>query len=297
MNMAYSNNPNLPHVRKQAVLLVRRGWSRRKVARYLGYSHSSVVRWTQRAQEEYLDGRQPIPTRSSRPRSHPKQLSEEVVAAIVAERLKHGRCSEVIYEDLKERGVLVSLSSVKRTLARHELLKTKKYHRQRIVVPRPLPSAPGVLVQADTIHYLDWQTGKRFYVYTLIDVCSRWAYAELHQKLRSSIALDFVLRAQAKAGFSFKVLQTDNGPEFAVWFRTMLASKGVTLRHIRVRKPNDNAHIERFNRTLQEECLGKYATWQIAAGKDLNGYLDYYNTQRRHMGLNMKRPIQVVQSY
>lgn len=292
--MAYTTNPQLPRLRMQAVLMVRRGASTREAARYFGYNQSTVARWVRRANAEYLTGSENLPTRLSRPKSHPKQLKPEVVAAIVAERLKHGRCSEVIYEDLKERGVQVSLSSIKRTLARHELLKTKKYHRQRVVVPRPLPTAPGVLVQADTIHYLDWQTHERFYVYTLIDVYSRWTYAELHQKLRSTTALDFVLRAQAKAGVAFQVLQTDNGPEFAVWFRTMLNSKGVVLRHSRVRKPNDNAHIERFNRTIQEECIGRYATWQIAKAKDLPAYLNYYNTERRHMGLKMKRPAELL---
>ncbi len=295
--MSYSNNPNLPRVRMEAVKLVRKGWSRRKVARYLGYSHSSVVRWTQRVEKEYLHVNGGVPTRSSRPKSHPNQLSPETIASIVAERLKHGRCSEVIYEDLKEQGITVSLSSIKRTLSRHELLKTKRYHRQKIRVARPLPIAPGVLVQADTIHYLDWQTNDRFYVYTLIDVCSRWAYAELHPKLRSNIALDFVLRAQKRAGFRFELLQTDNGPEFAVWFRTMLASHDVILRHSRVRTPNDNAHIERFNRTLQDELLGKYSTWNLAKDKDLTAYLSYYNNERRHMGIDMKRPQQVVQSY
>jgi transposase InsO family protein len=292
--MAYTTNPKLPRLRMQAVLMVRRGASTHRAARYFGYNQSTVARWVKRADVGLLKGSENLPTRSSKPKSHPKQLSKEVVATIVAERLKHGRCSEVIYADLKERGVAVSLSSVKRTLARQELLKTKKYRRQRLVVPRPLPSAPGVLVQADTIHYLDWQTHERFYVYTLIDVHSRWAYAELHQKLRSATALDFVLRAQAKAGFSFQVLQTDNGPEFAVWFRTMLSSKGVILRHSRVRKPNDNAHVERFNRTLQEECIGKYATWEIAKAKDLPSYLNYYNTERRHMGLHMKRPAELL---
>lgn len=293
--MAYTSNPNLPQVRRRAILLVKQGWSHRKVGRYLGYDHATIGRWVTRAKEEYLDGRQPIPTKSSKPKSHPKALSQEVVDAIVAERLKHGRCAEVVYEDLKEQGFTMSLSSVKRTLSRHELLKTKKYHYQKVRVERPLPTAPGVLVQADTVHYVDWQTQKRFYVYTLIDVHSRWAYAELHQKLRSTMMLQFVLRAQTKAGFRFRVLQTDNGPEFAVWFREMLGSKGVVLRHSRVRKPNDNAHIERFNRTIQEECLGRYATWEIAQAKDLSTYLNYYNNERRHLGIQLKRPAQMVQ--
>ena len=36
-----------------------------------------------------------------------------------------------------------------------------------------------------------------------------------------------------------------------------LKAKGVTFRHSRERKSNDNAHIERFRRTVQEEMLSK----------------------------------------
>ncbi|HUC87012.1 MAG TPA: integrase core domain-containing protein [Candidatus Saccharimonadales bacterium] len=289
----YTSNPNLPRVRMQAVLLLRKGWSTRKVARHLGFSQSVVVKWSKRAP---ADGRHGIPTRSSRPKSHPRTLKPEIVAAIITERQKHGRCAEVVYEDLKEQGVQVSLSSVKRTLTRHEMLKTKKYHRQRIRVPRPPADAPGHLVEADTVHILDWTTGKRFYLYTLLDVHSRWAYVELHERLRAGIALQVVLRAQAKAGFNFQVLQTDNGPEFAVWFREQLQAKSeIVLRHSRVRKPTDNAHVERFNRTIQEECFGgRYATLKGALEVDLEAYLDYYNNRRRHMGINMARPAEMI---
>lgn len=32
----------------------------------------------------------------------------------------------------------------------------------------------------------------------------------------------------------------------------------IAIRHTRLGRPNDNAHIERFNRTIQEECTGSY---------------------------------------
>src|SRR3989344_8668384 len=44
--MAYSMNPALPRVRREAVSLVKqKGWSTRKVARHFGYTHSAVVKW------------------------------------------------------------------------------------------------------------------------------------------------------------------------------------------------------------------------------------------------------------
>lgn len=293
--MAYTSNPKIPRLRMQAVLLVRKGWSTRQVARHFGYNQSSIVRWVQSAP---FDGRETIPTRSSRPKSHPRALAPEIVSAIVEARLAHGRCAEVVYEDLKEQGISVSLSSVKRTLARHELLKSRtKWKRYRPAVPRPLPAYPGALVQMDTIHFIDWMSGQRFYVYVILDVCSRWAYAEVHDRLSQRISLAVALRAQTKAGFKFRMLQTDNGPEFSKWFHDMLAAKGISLRHSRVRQANDNAHVERFNRTLQDECLGKYPLRANTAQAKLNTYLDYYNNDRKHMGINFQKPAQVMQSY
>ncbi|QQR52083.1 transposase [bacterium] len=175
-----------------------------------GYNQSTIVRWVAKAP---ADGRMNIPTESSRPQSHPKALSKAIVQAIIAERLKHNRCAEVVHAELLEHGVHVSLSSVKRTLDRHELLKKKsKWARIRESLPRPEITGPGSLVQMDTVHFVDWSIGERFYIYTIIDLHSRWAYAEVHDKLSQAISLKVALRAQVKAGFSFVMMQTDNGP-------------------------------------------------------------------------------------
>lgn len=296
--MSYTSNPKLDRVRMEAVKLVNLGWTTRKVAMHLGYSHSSVVRWCQRVGKERIHGNAGIPTLSSRPKSHPRALAPDIVQAIIAERRRTNRCAEVVHRDLLEQGVQVSLSSVKRTLVRHEMLRPKsKWKRIRPSVPRPHADTPGDLVQIDTIHFVDWQTGKRFYIYTVIDLHTRWAHAEVQDKLSQRHSLAAALRAQARAGFSFKTIQSDNGPEFQTWFRDMLTSRGISLRHSRVRHSNDNAHVERFNRTIQDECLGKYPLRKQVSKQKLDDYLDHYNNRRRHMGIEMKRPAEMVQSY
>lgn len=280
----------------EAVKLFRKGWSARKVARHLGYSHSSVVRWNQRYKEEYLNLHTHLQTRSSRPHHHPRELSQDIIDAIVTEREKHNRCAEVVHRDLTESGVKISLSSVKRTLKREGCIAEKSpWKRYRPHIPRPLTLFPGALVQLDTIHIVR-DDGTRFYIYTLIDLYSRFAYAEYTQRFSQANSLHFVLRAQRVAGFQFKTAQTDNGPEFGRWFSDMLGYKGIILRHSRVRKPNDNAHIERFNRTIQEECLGVWPKERGIQNK-INIYLNYYNNERRHLGIGLQRPNEVVQRY
>jgi transposase InsO family protein len=278
----------------QAVLLVRQGRSIRKVARHTGFSHGAIINWLKKAPD---DGRRNIPTESSRPKNHPRALKRDIVEAIIEQRKKHRRCAEVIYEELAQRGIAVSLSSVKRTLKRCRLLRERSpWKRWHISDPRPLAQNPGDLVQLDTLHIIS-QRGERFYVYTIIDVCSRWAYAKVVSRINTHQSLRFVKEAQMHAGFSFRMLQTDHGSEFSTWFTEQIGVRGIAHRHSRVRQANDNAHVERFNRTIQEECLDEIRQLPLDFAKAIRVFIPYYNNERLHLGLKLKTPDQVVRSY
>lgn len=292
--MTYSNNPNLPSVRGQAVELVRRGWSVRKVARHLGFTHGAVVKWVAKARKQWHG---PIPTRSSRPKHHPHALSREIVDAVIRERTGKRRCAEHVYHALKNKGIKVSLSSVKRTLDRCHLRKKRSpWKRPHDFTERPLPTHCGALLELDTIHIIA-PDGSRIYVYTMIDLFSRWAYAEVVQKIGAEPSVRFVRRAQRMAPFRFIMVQTDHGSEFSTWFTHGMLRMRMTHRHSRVRQKDDQAHIERFNRTIQEECLDRTAHTISAFKKAIAKYLRYYNDERTHMGINFKTPMQMVPSY
>ena len=287
--MAYTTNPHLPRVRGEAVRLVQQqNWSTRKVARHLGFSQSAIVKWCKRAEKR---GYGSIPTKSSRPKSHPAMLSHELVERIVAVRLEHNRSAEVVHEELKRRGMTVSISSVKRTLDRGMLLKKRSpWKRYHSTFERPLALKPGDLVQADTIHLaIDGKT--RLYVFTLIDLYSRWTYARAYARMNTRIALAFVKRAQTVAPFLFDCIQTDNGPEWSTHFTERVQARH---RHSRVRRSNDNAHIERFNRSIQEECIDKFPVDLTAINRGLPEYLKYYNNQRLHFGLKLHTPKEII---
>ena len=290
--MAYSKNPYLPKVRMKAVNLVYEGWTTRKVARYFGLASGTVSKWMKR---DCSYGLRSIPTLSSRPRSHPKQLKPEVVSAIIKQRKDRNRCAEIIHRELLNKGITVSLSSVKRTLKRQGLIRSrspwKRWHFSEI---RPEAILAGDLVQIDTIHFVIGN--KRFYVYTLLDVASRWAYAKVSLRINTYQSLKFVKEAIAMAGFKFKMLQSDHGSEFSMWFTEHVKKLGINHRHSRVRKNNDNGHIERFNRTLQEECLNKVNQNPESFQRAIEEYIPYYNNQRLHLGLNFKTPIECVQA-
>jgi len=286
--MAYTKNPYLPRVRRDAADLVRRGWGVRKVARYVGVSPGTVSKWVRKA-EKY--GYHEIPTLSSRPRHHPRQLSDELVWKIYHKRLTIRRSAEVVQQELRNENVLVSLSSVKRTLDRMGLLKKRSpWKRYHIPIMRPEVKKQGDLVQIDTIHLLNPE-GHRVYVFTILDVFSRWAYARAFKHAKTCTALKFIDQAQRLAPFPFRTIQSDHGSEFSQNFTDKVKS---VHRHSRVRRPNDNAHLERFNRTIQEECLDKIPKDVRHLNLALKKYLPYYNEKRLHFGLKLQTPLQAL---
>lgn len=295
MYMPYTMNPHMPKVRRDAVNLVKyRGWSIRKVARRIGVEPSTVSRW---CRHPFGTGWHEIPTESSRPKTSPNSLSREIVSAIIAKRVGRRRCGQVIYHELKRENVPVSLASVQRTLDRCGLLKKRSpWKRSHDSTPRPEIARAGALLEADTVHIMA-PDGTRIYIYTLIDLHSRWAYAEVAERIGAAASVRFIRRAQKNAAFRFEMMQTDHGSEFSVWFTHALWGMGVRHRHSRVRQANDNAHIERFNRTIQEECLDQAAHTFSGFKKAIASYIPYYNNERLHMGIDYKTPIEVLRRY
>lgn len=292
--MAYTMNPHLPKVRWQAVKMLRSGKSTREVARYFGYAQSTVVRWEQKAR---LLNAGPIPTESSRPKRSPLALPEEVVKKIIEKRLERNRCGQVVHQELLRSGVMVSLSSVQRTLDRCHLTKKRSpWKRPHDYTVRPDAAFPGAFLEIDTVHLMS-PLGSRIYVYTLIDVYSRFAHAEVVDRIGAQASARFVVRAMKLAPFPFVMIQSDNGSEFSIGFTHALERYGIGHRHSRVRRSNDQAHVERFNRTVQEECLDHVSHGLKTFRKALKEYLPYYNEERMHMGINYQTPLQVMQRY
>jgi transposase InsO family protein len=285
MEMSYTTNEKLPRVRAAAVRMVRSGSSTRVVARHFGYSQSCIVKWCKKA--GVVVGAR-IETKSSRPRKHPRALSKEKVAAIIKARMEHNRCSEVVHEYLKRDGVSVSLSSVKRVLKRYQLLRDRtKWKRRRKYPPRPEAEKPWDLVQFDTVHL--GFGARKTYVYTALDVYSRYGFAMVSDRINCKVSVVFLKKVLQK--FPVRTVQTDNGSEFALSFTDAVTRAGAQHRHIHPRSPNENGHLERFNRTLQEEAprqgLG-------LSKQGISKFLKHYNEKRLHLGLKFKTPLEML---
>ena len=236
-----------------------------------------------------------IGSESSSPK-HPHTLAEDLVQLVLDVRDQIKRCAEVVWHHInKILCISISLSSVRRILKRHSRLEKYRKHKNKPYkgIHRPKILSPGDLVEIDTIHLFNPISKQKRYVYTVIDLYTRMAYARVYEDLKPGHSIDAITEAEQYFGFKFKTVQSDNGLEFAKYFETKLETKGIQIRHTRLGRPNDNAHIERFNRTIQEECTGNYylesEPLKKLDNKILN-YIDFYNYKRIHLGLEYRTP-------
>ncbi len=287
--MAYTSNPHIKKTRRKAVNdVLYHGYSKAQAARRYGVVRSTIGKWLKKAPKDH---RLYIETESSAPKKSGQTIPDAVKDRIIQIRLEHNRCAPVIHAQLKNEGIVVSLSSVERTLRREGL--TRKGKRRASFykgnTKRPSSDAPGALVQVDTIH-ISRPDNSRYYIFTVLDTYSRLAYAYYTPKLTQGGSVTAIQEAQKRFGFKFKMIQTDNGPEFKDYVMQKLGLLNIQMRHSRVRKPNDNAHLERFNRTLQEECFTIPRPKEETLQAQLEDYLEYYNNHRLHLGINCLTP-------
>lgn len=319
--MAYSTNPHLPKARAIAMqLLVREQLPLQVVANRCGVHRSTIYRWKRKWDKlnehvQLTNDNRPsrangsvfrlaactwrVPTLQSVPKTSPTALSQEVVSLVLTVRSQLKRCAEIVWHHLVTvLGVSVSLSSVRRILWRSGVARGRKNRVRRDNPLRPVVTAPGELVQTDTIHHVDPQTSRRLYYYTVIDLFTRMAHVTVSTQLRQGRAAQAVLEARTAWGFPIAMVQSDNGPEYSHYFEQTLHRKGMAVRHSRLHRPNDNAHIERFNRTIQTECIGYSWNRSVPLPSQqakLTAWLEYYNTQRVHLGIQLLTPMQMLQ--
>jgi transposase InsO family protein len=316
--MSYSSNPLLPKARAEAVrLVVEHKMPLTVAARRSGVHRTTLWRWLHawhklNGHVQLTNDNRPtrqagtvwrlaactwrISTKSSKPHGCKHATRPQTIERIRYYRHKYGRCAVIVHAYCNREGTVVSLSTVRRVLDRLGLLAKHKWKRgYRPPVPRPAANKPGDLVQTDTVHLYDYATKQRTYLYTLVDVYSRWAYVEHHNHMSQRLAAAVLQRGQAYAGFHFQMVQADNGPEFGRDFEQRLRLRNTTVRHSRVRRPNDNAYVERFNRTIQEECTGTSNPITNNLNSKVLSYLAYYNDERLHLGLQCRTPQEMLQ--
>jgi transposase InsO family protein len=180
--------------------------------------------------------------------------------------------------------------------------KTKKITAKVTRKPKEFKAEyPGHCVAFDTVE-LRTTLGERWYLITAIDIYTRTAFAFLTRSHASLAARAMFSEVQARFPHLIDIVLTDNGSEFKKHFTEEVTELAVTHYHTYPRTPKMNAHVERFNRTIQEEFvryhLGLLSVDRVRFEEKLEEYLKFYNTERVHYAFkNLLSPYQfMVQS-
>ena len=93
------------------------------------------------------------------------------------------------------------------------------------------------------------------YLLTAIDDVSKIAFSRLYTTHSSRNARDFLERLVYLTDHQLDNIHHDNGSEFKKEFEDACRALAIAQWYSRLRTPKDNAVLERFNRTIQEEFV------------------------------------------
>lgn len=278
-----------------------------------GSSRRTLFRWQKKLLENFgkLEGLNP---KSTAPIGRRKRVvPEDIDHRIIELRTLHPRLGkDKVQAILKREGYDKSISTVGRVITDlkikgripnhtnlsyyansdsfREKMKLRKKKLRR-------PKGYRVLEVDTVVRFID---GKKRYIVTGIDTEKRTAFAACYTNHGSLSASDFLIKCSTVLPDCPRAVQTDNGSEFALHFDE--ASKQLRLErfHTYPRSPKMNAHVERFNRTLDEEFLKYHRALMrddVSTFNDkLIDWLLWYNGERPHHALGLLSPFQAMMS-
>ena len=135
------------------------------------------------------------------------------------------------------------------------------------------------------------------FVHSIVDDCSRLAYAEIHDDERAETVVAFTRRAFEffeERGIAIERLMTDNHFSYtkSISLAELLDRRAVSHLTIRPYTPRTNGKVERFHQTVMREWAYamEYAS-SDARREALPHWLDHYNERRSHSALGNRPPM------
>jgi transposase InsO family protein len=300
-----------------------------------GIDRTSFYDWKRRFQLEGLDGLKDLPPIA---KSHPMTTAPEVVARIEALALTHPAygCNR-IEALLALEGRRVSAITVQKLLndkglgTRHERwLALERENAEAAIELSPEQTAfleklnpcfrerhveserPGQLLSADTFMVGSLKGIGRIYLHAVVDTHGSYAFGFLHVSKQPEAAVavlhNDVLPFYDKLDLPVEAVLTDNGREFCGTerhpYELYLALNDIEHRKTKVRSPQTNGFVERFNGTVLEEFFRPVMHAKLFASvealqAELDTWLRHYNHERPHLGYRNqgRRPWETVERF
>jgi hypothetical protein len=151
---------------------------------------------------------------------------------------------------------------------------------------------PNQLWQSDLFTFVLKRQNRRVYLVAFMDDHSRFITSYgLHASQSAALVLE-CLRAGITSYGSPQEVLTDNGSQYITWrgksaFSRELEKRGIAHVVAAPRRPQTLGKVERFWGTLWRECLESSTFLDMGdAQKRIGLFIDYYNFQRPHQGLD-----------
>ena len=275
------------------------------ICREFGISRKTGYKLFNRYKEE---GPLALCDRSRRPVRYANQLPEQVERLIVSfKRAKPHWGARKIRELLVRRLAgdvrVPAISTVHAVLDRHGLVNKRKARWRNKAQGTPLSAGvePNALWCADFKG--EFRLGNRRYCYplTVTDHASRSILLcealESTRELPVIAAFERLFQEHGLPG----AMRTDNGLPFAspnglfnlsklsVWWLRL----GIAIERIKPGHPQQNGRHERMHLTLKQETARPPAMNAIAQQERFDAFVEEFNTERPHEGLEMKCPAEV----
>ena len=217
----------------------------------------------------------------------------EVITALNAVVTRHGRWGFwKCFDRLRIQGHSFNHKRVHCAMKLNLPRRTKRRIPTRIKQPLQAPLAHNRIWAADFMHDA-LMSGRALRTFNVIDESNREGLGiEVGTSIPSARiirVLERLIDLYGKPG----ALRTDNGPEFtSTLFQDWCQQHGIQQLFIQPGKPNQNAFMERFNRSYRTELLNLYLFETINQVKQLSEeWLHSYNHERPHDSLGRVPPL------
>ena len=161
----------------------------------------------------------------------------------------------------------------------------------------PKVSAPGFIQMDSIVVYVNQE---RHLFMSVMDIYTKHALVAPVPCLSSLQAKRVFQMFQKANPTPIQTVQTDNGGEFLSAFHQYLEESSIRHQFIYPHMPKVNSFIERFNRTVQEECILRNDEIYYdlnSFNQKLVNYLHWYNERRPHASLNYLTPVAYLEKH
>lgn len=256
-----------------------------------GVAREVLGRWWARYQREDLAGLQP---HSRRPHDSPTRVSPRVERRIL--QLRTRRLSAVRIAHTLD----IGHSTVQRVLERYgqsqlprpPRARPRRYEKQR----------PGELVHIDLKYLPALRNARNDFEFAAVDDFSREAVVSIRTDATSVTATAFLEQVVATLPYPIEAVLTDNAFVFTMRhalhherltrFQQACAALGIRHYLLRPYAPQSNGKVERFFRTVDDECLHVRPLFTFAArSRAVDNFVRFYNHERPHLSLGGMTPV------